>query len=74
MRIGKYTIPEIRKAVVAVAGLLALLLTSFLEEFVGIIPESWANPITWLIGVSVTVGVFLTKNAPLIDAAGNRLP
>ena len=73
MKIGKYTIPEVRKFVVAGAGLVGLLLTSFLEEFVGIIPDAWAGPITWVIGAVTAVGVFLTKNAPVIDAAADRL-
>ena len=73
MKIGKYSIPEIRKFIVAGAGLAGLLLTSFLEEFVGVIPESWSGPVTWLIGAVTAVGVFLTKNAPVIDAAADRL-
>ena len=63
-----YTIPQARKAIVAASGLVGLLATSFLEEFAGLIPESWGGPITWVIGFATTVGVFLTKNAPIIDA------
>lgn len=73
MKLGRYTIPEVRKFLVAATGLIGLLLTSFLEEFVGVIPETWAGPITWLIGALTAVGVFLTKNAPVIDAAADRL-
>jgi len=54
MKLGKYSIPEIRKFIVAAAGLAGLLLTSFLEEFVGVIPESWSGPVTWLIGAAVS--------------------
>lgn len=70
MKIGKYTIPQLRKAIVAACGLIALLATSFLEEFVGVIPPEWDKPITWFIGAATTLGVFLTKNADLIDTAG----
>lgn len=69
MKLGKYTVSQVRKFVVAISGTVALLLTSFLEEFVGIIPDTWAGPITWLIGAMTALGVFLTKNAPIIDAA-----
>lgn len=70
MKLGKYTVSEVRKFLVAFSGLAALLLTSFLEEFVGIIPETWVSPINWVIGAVTAAGVFLTKNAPIIDAAG----
>jgi len=73
MKLGKYTVPQIRKFLIAISGTVALLLTSFLEEFVGVIPESWSGPVTWLIGAATAVGVFLTKNAPVIDAAADRL-
>lgn len=74
MKIGKYTVPEIRKFLVAATGLIALLASSFLEEFTGVIPEDWSGPVTWLIGAATALGVFLTKNAGLIDAAGDRTP
>ena len=73
MKIGRYTVPQIRKFLIAISGTVGLLLTSFLEEFVGIIPDTWAGPITWAIGAVTAVGVFLTKNAPVIDAAADRL-
>ncbi|AKF14388.1 membrane protein [Mycobacterium phage ThulaThula] len=69
MKIGKYTPSQIRKAIAAATGAVALLGTSFLEEFTGLIPESWSGPITWVIGAATALGVFLFKNAPLIDAA-----
>lgn len=68
LKIRGYTIPQIRKAIVAMCGLIGLLTTSFLEEFTGLIPDSWGGPLTWFIGVVTTVGVFLTKNAPIIDS------
>lgn len=73
MKIGKYTIPQIRKAIVAGAGVVALLATSFLEEFVGVIPPEWDKPVTWVIGAATALGVFLTKNAELIDTAAEKL-
>ena len=73
MKIGKYTIPEVRKAIVAACGVVALLATSFLEEFTGLIPDSWSGPVTWVIGAVTALGVFLTKNAVLIDTAADKL-
>lgn len=67
MRLCRYTIPEIRKFLVAAAGAVALLATSFLEEFSGLIPADWEKPITWVIGFATALGVFLTKNAARID-------
>lgn len=72
MKIGKYTIPEVRKFLIAAAGLLALLGSSFLEEFTGLIPPDWSGPVTWFIGAATAVGVFLTKNADIIDSVGDQ--
>lgn len=69
MKLGKYSISQIRKTIVGVVGVVALLANSFLEEFTGLIPAEWSGPITWFIGAATALGVFLTKNAPLIDAA-----
>lgn len=69
VKVGKYTVRQIRKFLIAASGALGLLLTSFLEDFVGIIPEDWANPINWVIGALTAVGVFLIRNADLIDNA-----
>ena len=68
MKLGRYTVPEVRKFLVAAFGSIALLATSFLEEFVGVIPADWGGPITWVISAATAAGVFLTKNAPVIDA------
>ena len=73
MKVGKYTIPEIRKFLVALAGAVGILLTSFLEEFTGIIPASWTAPITVVIGAVAAIAVFLTKNATVIDSISERL-
>lgn len=69
VKVGKYTVRQIRKFIVAASGLIGLLLTSFLEDFVGVIPADWGGPITWAIGALAAVGVFLTRNAELIDNA-----
>lgn len=69
MKIGRYSVSQIRKAIVGGAGAAALLGVSFLEEFTAFLPESATNPITTGIGVVTALGVFLTKNAPIIDSA-----
>lgn len=70
MKIGRYTIPEVRKFLVAASGILVILLNSALAEFADYLPEPVPGVITTIVGIATAVGVFLTKNAPLIDAAG----
>lgn len=69
MKIGKYTVSQIRKAVVAGAAAFGALATSAVEIFTDWIPEGAAGPIASGIAFVGAIGVFLTRNAPLIDAA-----
>lgn len=69
MMIGKYKPSQIRKAAVAGVTAVATLATSAVDTFTTWIPTGWAGPITSGIAFVGAVAVFLTKNAPLIDAA-----
>lgn len=71
MKIGKYSISQIRKTIVAGTAVVGALATSAVETFTTWIPQGWAGPIASGIAFIGAVGVFLTKNAPLIDAADN---
>ncbi|ART68198.1 hypothetical protein BTO20_06030 [Mycobacterium dioxanotrophicus] len=68
MRIGKYKPSQIRKAAVAGVGVVGTLATSAVDVFTTWIPAGWAGPIASGIAFVAAIGVFLTKNAPLIDA------
>ena len=69
MRIGKYRPSQIRKAIVAGSAVAATLATSAVETFTTWIPDGATTPIASGIAFLGAVGVFLTKNAPLIDSA-----
>lgn len=68
MKLGKYTIPQVRKFLVAFTGVAVLLLNSALEEFTAYLPDPTPHVITYVVGLLTALGVFLTKNAPIIDA------
>lgn len=69
MKIGKYTPSQIRKFAVAGVAAVGTLATSAVETFTTWIPAGWTGPIASGIALVGAIGVFLTKNAPLIDAA-----
>ncbi|MHC9292051.1 hypothetical protein ACRCUN_06260 [Mycobacterium sp. LTG2003] len=69
MKIGKYTVSQVRKGIVAATAAVGTLATSAVETFTTWIPQGWAGPIASGIAFVGAVGVYLTKNAPLIDAA-----
>lgn len=69
MRIGKYTVSQVRKAVVAGTAAVGALATSAVDVFTDWIPAGAAGPIASGIAFVGAIGVFLTRNAPLIDAA-----
>lgn len=71
IRIGKrtYKPSQIRKAIVAGIGAGVLLANDFVATFTSVIPAQVSAGITAVAGVATLVGVFLTKNAPLIDAS-----
>ena len=71
IRIGKrtYKPSQIRKAIVAGTGVTVLLLNSFLDTFTTVLPPKVSAGITAVVGVATLVGVFLVRNAGLIDAS-----
>lgn len=70
MRIGGYSLAQIRKTVAAVVAALGILLVSALDVFADWISSDVAAWINTGIAVLGAVGVFLLRNAPLIDAIG----
>lgn len=70
MKIGKYTIPEIRKAVVAVVLGIILIITSVSAIFAEWISKDVALAIASVIAFLTAVGVFFIKNADYIDKIG----
>lgn len=69
MKLGKYTVSQVRKAIVAGATAAGTLATSAVDTFTTWIPTGWASPLASGITFVGAVAVYLTKNAPLIDAA-----
>ncbi|OMC04165.1 hypothetical protein A5733_22075 [Mycobacterium sp. NS-7484] len=69
MKIGKYTPSQIRKFAVAGVAAIGTLATSAVETFTTWIPAGWVGPIASGIAFVGAIGVFLTRNAPIIDAA-----
>ena len=68
MTLFGYKPSQIRKALVALLGLVVLVLAQVLSLVVDVIPAQWAAWITIVVGACTTAGVFLAKNAPLIDS------
>lgn len=71
IRIGKrtYKPSQIRKAIVAGIGAGVLLANDFVATFTSVLPPKVSAGITAVVGVATLISVFLTKNAPLIDAS-----
>lgn len=69
MKLGKYTPSQVRKAIEGGIGIAIILLNSALTEFADYLPGGVSFGITTTVGVITAARVFLTKNAPLIDAA-----
>lgn len=67
MTLFGYKPSQIRKALVALLGLVALVLTQALSVGADVIPAEWAAWASVVVGASTTIGVFLAKNAPAID-------
>lgn len=67
MKIGPYSPSQIRKAIVAFAGAIVLLGTSALEIFTPYMSEGVYASVVSIIGVVVAVGVFLVRNAPVLE-------
>jgi len=70
MRIGKYTIPQIRKAVVAVVLGLITIALSVSQIFGEWLSEDVTLWITSGIALLTAVSVFFVRNAAFIDSIG----
>ena len=66
MKIFGYTLEQIKKSVITVAGFVVAVGTAALP----FIPDSALPFILGAIGVATTVGVFLAKNEPTPPVAG----
>lgn len=69
MMIGKYKPSQIRKAIVAGCTAVATLGASAAAVFTDYLPKPAALAVAGVVGFAGALGVFLTKNAELIDAA-----
>lgn len=68
MMIGKYKPSQIRKAIVAGCGAVGILGTQAVAAFTPWLSADVAAAATSVIGIVTTLGVFVAKNAPLIDS------
>lgn len=59
----KYTLPQIKKAVVTVVGFVVTVATVGLAGH--LFPEDWTAYIVGVIGVASSYGVFAARNAPV---------
>lgn len=71
IRIKGYTIPQLRKAIIAWIGFITLLATALVSQFGGFFPTQVTLWIVTGVTFLVAVGVFLTKNALAIDDASD---
>lgn len=69
MKIGRYKPSQIRKAIVAGCGAVSILGTQAVAEFTQWLSAEFAATATSIIGIITTLGVYLVRNAPLIDSA-----
>lgn len=69
MRLGKYKPSQIRKAIVAACGAVGILGTQAVSTFTQWLSVESAATATSIIGLITTLGVYLVRNAPLIDSA-----
>jgi len=67
MTIASYKPSEIRKFVVGVVGALTILAVSLTGEFASFLPAEAASWISTVVAFATAVGVYLTKNAAVID-------
>ena len=69
MKIGKYTPSQIRKGIIAGSGAVVVLATSAVDTFTDVLPPQVSAAITGVASIATALGVYLTRNAPIIDAA-----
>lgn len=67
MKIAGYTIPQLRKSIVAFIGLAVLLVNQILVTFAEFIPKEAGAIVATAVSVATLVSVFLIKNGDTID-------
>lgn len=73
MKLFGYKPSEIRKFLVGVTGALVVLAVSLMGEFAAFLPAEAASWIGTGVAFATAVGVFLTKNAAVIDGLDGGL-
>lgn len=68
MTLFGYKPSQIRKFVVAVLGAVVLILTQVLTAGADVIPASWGAWISTVVAVATAAGVYLARNATMIDS------
>ena len=68
MKVFGYKPSQIRKFVVAVLGAVVLILTQVLTAGADVIPASWGAWISTVVAVATAAGVYLARNASMIDS------
>lgn len=68
MKLFGYKPSQIRKFVVAVLGAVVLILTQILTTGADVIPASWGAWISTVVAVATAAGVYLARNASMIDS------
>ena len=68
MTIASYKPSEIRKFIVGIVGAFTVLAVSLTGEFASFLPAEAANWISTVVAFATAVGVYLTKNAAVIDS------
>lgn len=68
MKLFGYKPSQIRKALVAALGAVVLILTQILTTGADVIPTSWGAWISTAIPVATAAGVYLARNATMIDS------
>ena len=73
MTIASYKPSEIRKFIVGIVGAFIVLAVSLTGEFASFLPAEAATWISTGVAFATAVGVFLTKNAAVIDSLDGGL-
>lgn len=68
MTIFGYSIPQIRKALVAAAGILTTLLTA------NLLPDGWAHWVSTIAAVLTVLGTYVVPNTPEVPAGRHEAP
>ena len=68
MTIASYKPSEIRKFIVGIVGAFTILFVELLDQFAEFIPADVAGWISTVVAFATAVGVYLTKNAAVIDS------